>query len=568
MKKFSAAVVGFVSSIGAAGAADMPDLHAPYPPPAVPYNWTGLYFGAHVGGGLGNSSFSDPAGPGIYGGNVRTPTALAGVQLGFNWQVPNTNWVLGTEADLSAMNATGTNTCLASSGLFFSANCGVRQNALGTMTGRAGYATGPSDRTLLYARGGAAWLSEQIDVTSNGLLTPAASLDGSRWGWTVGAGVEQALAPAWTVKMEYDYANLGSVDAPTPLSIVQRTLGSPDYSVTRPGTTSASQNIQTFKVGLNLKFGQDTNARWDDLNDYHLRGSQPVDESSSIGEIEIGGRVWYSSGRFQKDLGSSADQSQSNILNSRLTYENTAASGEVFGRIDGVSNIFVKGFLGGGSILSGKLNDEDWNPFRDVLVPYSNTVSDPIKGTIGYGTGDIGYLFLRGAGFKVGGFVGYNYYSENKSAYGCTQIANQLSDCATPVPNSTLVMTENDQWNSVRVGLNGVVTLWDKVQLTGDAAWLPYVSFTGVDNHLLRNVANTISPESGRGQGVQLEAILSYSVTPALNVGAGGRYWAMWATTDPATDLFSQGCPCQTLPARTERYGGFLQASYRLDGLK
>jgi hypothetical protein len=98
---------------------------------------------------------------------------------------------------------------------------------------------------------------------------------------------------------------------------------------------------------------------------------------------------------------------------------------------------------------------------------------------------------------------------------------------------------------------------------------LPYVSFTGVDNHLLRgDVSNTISPESGRGQGVQLETILSYSVTPALNVGAGGRYWAMWATTGTSTDLFSQGCPCQTLPARTERYGGFLQASYKLDGLK
>jgi opacity protein-like surface antigen len=568
MQKMSAAVVGFILSIGTAAAADVPELRPSYPPPAALYDWTGLYFGAHVGGGFGSSSFSDPKGPGIYGGNVRTPTGLAGVQLGFNWQVPNANWVLGVDAELSAMSATGTNTCLASSGLFFSANCGVRQNALGSLTGRAGFATGPAGRTLLYAKGGAAWLSEQIDITSNDLLTPAASLDGSRWGWTAGAGVEQALAPAWTVKMEYDYANFGSVDAPTPVSIVQKALGSPNYSVTPPGTTSVTQSIHAFKVGLNMKFGQDANARWDGADDYHLRGSQPVDDGSSIGEIEIGGRVWYSSGRFQKDLGSTADQSQSNILNSRLTYESTAASGEVFGRIDGVSNIFVKGFLGGGSLLSGRLHDEDWGMF-DGLIPYSNTVSDPVKGTIGYGTGDIGYLFLRGAGFKVGGFVGYNYYSENKSAYGCTQIANQISDCVPPFPRSLLGITENDKWNSVRIGLNGVVTLWDRVQLTGDAAWLPYVSFTGVDNHLQRaDVANTISPESGKGQGVQLEAILSYSVTPALNVGAGGRYWAMWATRDATTDGFSQGCPCQTLPARTERYGGFLQASYKLDGLK
>jgi hypothetical protein len=34
------------------------------------------------------------------------------------------------------------------------------------------------------------------------------------------------------------------------------------------------------------------------------------------------------------------------------------------------------------------------------------------------------------------------------------------------------------------------------------------------------------------------------------------------------TDGFSTPCPCQTLPVKTERYGAFLQASYKLDGLK
>jgi opacity protein-like surface antigen len=562
-------------NVGAAAAADMPDLRPPSPPAAVLFNWTGLYFGAHVGGGFGSSSFSDPAGPGIYGGNVRTPTGLAGVQVGFNWQKPNTNWVLGVEADISAMNASGTNTCLASSGFFFSANCGVHQNGLGSLTGRVGYAAGPAGLTLFYAKGGAAWLSEQIDITTNipaytGLATPTASLDGSRWGWTVGAGVEQALAPAWSVKMEYDYANFGSVDAPTPASYVQRVPGAPFVFSTPPGISSTSQNIHSFKVGMNMKLGQDAYARWDGLDDYHLRGSQAVDERSSIGEVEIGSRVWYSSGRFQKDLGGSADQSQSNNLISRLTYENTAASGEIFGRIDGVSNVFLKGFVGGGTLLNGKMHDEDWSLFNGFsLVPYSNTVSNPVKGSIGYGTADVGYNFLHGPGFKVGGFVGYNYYTENKSAYGCTQIANANSDCVPALPSSVLGITENDKWNSIRIGLNGVVTLWDRVTLTGDAAYLPYVSFTGVDNHLLRtDQTSTISPESGQGQGVQLEAILAYAVTPQLNVGAGGRYWAMWATTDATTNGFSQGCPCQTLPARTERYGGFLQASYKLDGLR
>jgi outer membrane immunogenic protein len=31
-----------------------------------------------------------------------------------------------------------------------------------------------------------------------------------RWGWTIGAGVEYQLSPAWSVKAEYLYVDLGN----------------------------------------------------------------------------------------------------------------------------------------------------------------------------------------------------------------------------------------------------------------------------------------------------------------------------------------------------------------------
>src|SRR5450631_4839435 len=105
MHKFSVAVFGVLLGSGLAHAADMPDVVVA---PRVLWSWTGLYLGGHVGGGLGTSQFSDSAGPSIYGGNVRTPAALAGGQIGFNWQVPNTSFVLGVEADASALSADGT----------------------------------------------------------------------------------------------------------------------------------------------------------------------------------------------------------------------------------------------------------------------------------------------------------------------------------------------------------------------------------------------------------------------------------------------------------------------------
>jgi hypothetical protein len=219
-------------------------------------------------------------------------------------------------------------------------------------------------------------------------------------------------------------------------------------------------------------------------------------------------------------------------LISRLTYDTNAATGELFARVDSAANVFVKGFVGGGKLLSGNLHDEDWRIFGNT-VPYSNTQSN-VTGDLAYGTFDVGYSVFRGPSANVGGFVGFNYYQENKSAYGCIQIANPHSDCVPALPNSTLGITEDDKWYSLRVGLNGVVTLADRVKLTADAAYLPNVAFRGTDNHLLQPVSDTISP------------------------------WAPSAYTNG----FGTPCPCQGLPVRTERYGAFLQASYKIDGLQ
>ncbi|WP_244432052.1 omptin family outer membrane protease [Rhodopseudomonas sp. B29] len=317
-----------------------------------------------------------------------------------------------------------------------------------------------------------------------------------------------------------------------------------------------------MKVGLNMKFGGDPNARFDD---YALRGS--LREQPAIADAEIGARVWYSFGRFQKDLGAGIEQGRQNVLVSRLTYDTTAASGELFGRIDGPSDLFLKGFAGGGTLTKGKMNDEDWL-INYQTVPYSNTLSDPVKGSIAYATIDAGYDLLRGRAGRFGGFVGYNYYRDNKSAYGCVQFANPNAGCIPSFPATVLGITENDTWHSLRVGINGTLALGYGLTLTADAAYLPYVKFLGTDNHLQRtDVANTASPERGTGQGVQLETILSYQFNNAFSIGAGARYWAMWATTNAYTNAFGTPCPCQTLPSRTERYGTFLQAAYKFDSL-
>ncbi|WP_420133218.1 outer membrane beta-barrel protein [Rhodopseudomonas sp.] len=548
--------------ITAAGAAQAADLAVKAPPvPPVPWSWTGFYVGAHVGGGAGTTGFDDPFGPSIYGDNVRTPKALAGLQAGYNWQAPGSNVVLGVEADVSAIDSNGTQTCLAFSGYFLSANCRVRQDVTASLTGRLGVAVGAGGHTLLYAKGGAALLHDRKDITINPVGEPfVTSLSDTRVGWTVGAGVEHAIAPAWSVKLEYDYADFGKSTIDVPPSFFQILPPLSFYAAIPATTTRVSQDVHLFKLGLNYRVNADATARWDSAAPIRFAKAAPAAWAPGW-TFEAGGRYWYSSGRFQKDLGGTFEQSQQTTLNSRLTYDSKANSGEFFGRIDTPVKLFVKGFIGGGKLVSGgQLTDEDWFIPTGLVtsVPYSNTLSS-VSGDLTYGTIDVGYNLLSGPGYKLGGFVGYNYYRENKSAYGCIQFANPNAGCVPAVPSSVLAITEDDKWQSLRVGASAELQLGYGFKVTGDAAYLPYVSVKGFDYHVLRNLP---LPESGLGQGVQLEAILSYSVTPNFNVGVGGRYWAMWATRDAYTNFGGEPCPCQPLPMRTDRYGTFVQASY------
>jgi len=87
-----------------------------------------------------------------------------------------------------------------------------RTDFIGTIAGRVGVAW---DRTLLYAKGGGAWVHDKYwEVDSAGAFSPVgtvfAEADEVRWGWMVGAGIEHAFAPNWSAKVEYNYLDLGT----------------------------------------------------------------------------------------------------------------------------------------------------------------------------------------------------------------------------------------------------------------------------------------------------------------------------------------------------------------------
>ena len=75
----------------------------------------------------------------------------------------------------------------------------TEHNWYGTATARVGYAV---DNWLWYVKGGAAWLD--ADHTIGGV-----TFSDTQTGWTVGTGLEWALGPNWSAKLEYNYMDFG-----------------------------------------------------------------------------------------------------------------------------------------------------------------------------------------------------------------------------------------------------------------------------------------------------------------------------------------------------------------------
>lgn len=550
---------------------------------AAPFSWTGYYVGAQLGGMTALSDVTDPLGRNMYGNPIHGPGAFIGGQAGYHYQ--DGIVVYGVEAELGIPQAQGTATCSAISGSFINSTCRVGTDAFGTLAGRLGLALGSDGRTLLYGKAGAAWSVGDVAIATNDMRIGAdgnpytlRKSDVSQWGWMLGAGAEYAMQGNWTLKAEYDFAAFGDQSITLPQSAEINSAGAiTQRYAAREG--DVSQNLHMFKLGLNYRFGASAS---DDAGAGVVSLKDSPASLAAVNRFEIGGRYWYSWGRYKNDLGNNRT-SRAPALSaiSRLTYDDLEAStGEVVGRYSGPWNMFAKGFIGGGSISGGRMNDEDFNLENEdngntYAVPYTNTISPKVDGEIPwYATFDVGYDFWRTPGYRFGAYVGYNYYREKESAYGVRQTANQLgpygNQLGPPLPTSGhAIIDENAKWQSVRIGATGEFYLAPRLKLSADAAYLPYVTVNAVDHHYTPPAGGLSSndPAGGTGVGTQLEVMLSYDITQQWSVGVGGRYWAMWTDDGWSKRVFPANATTvpQYQKLETERAGVLGQVNYKFD---
>jgi outer membrane protease len=292
---------------------------------------------------------------------------------------------------------------------------------------------------------------------------------------------------------------------------------------------------------------------------------RPVAQESPTYTADFGLRFWYGRASTAKNL----YDSTGSVLVSRLTYGDLSIfAAEAYLRFDMDRGWFVKGYVGGGSFRKGSLKDEDFPPAID---PYSATLSVQENGSPIYGSVDVGFTVLRGGDFRVGVFGGFHYLNESVTAYGCTQISFNPSICgAFPLPNQVKVISQDNNWYSLRVGLDASVEI-GRFKLSADAAFVPYVWLYGADTHWLRigNQPGDFSgpiAEDGKGWGYQLDAFVSYRVTEALSLGVGGRYWYMQTRgfTHFEDRVIGFNAGPQVVEWKTQSFGVFAQASLKL----
>jgi outer membrane immunogenic protein len=243
MKKCALALLVGSALTSSAYAADLAPAAAPIVKapalmsPAPVANWTGFYIGGNVGGSWGHISQSNSSVttdgslttgvPGFNAGTFPGPdrsydldaSFAGGFQVGYNYEFEN-HVVLGVEGDFSWTGNKGDDSFNASAqGPTYSTS--VKADWFATLRGRLGYSFG---QFLPFVTGGVAWAHTSSTVTDEPWTalggagpSPAdphfsASSSSIATGYAIGAGLEYALTPHWSIRGEYmhlGFANKG-----------------------------------------------------------------------------------------------------------------------------------------------------------------------------------------------------------------------------------------------------------------------------------------------------------------------------------------------------------------------
>jgi outer membrane immunogenic protein len=230
--------------------------------PLMAVEWTGIYFGVNAGYGWAQGSSNTVFGGGLTGGTTtllglgatelggRTLVksgslrgAIAGGQMGFNWQTGMV--VFGAELDAQWSGQQNTASVICNGTPACTASETVKIRSLTTGRARIGLAF---DWLMPYVTAGGALVNARDDltVTVGGMTASFPPLSGTTLGWTAGAGVDVALSSNWSARLEY--LHIRANDVTSSVSI-------PGFLGVGTAGETAAYRDNIVRVGLNYRIG-------------------------------------------------------------------------------------------------------------------------------------------------------------------------------------------------------------------------------------------------------------------------------------------------------------------------
>ena len=235
--------------------------------PEERHDWTGLYVGGFVGGAAGTRvNTSQPiddngnAWKGTNGSDSYNTKAavMGGGTVGYNWQLGESPYVVGIEAELGYMGMKGSSADPLSKWVDSPANSHKTKigGTYGLIGGRIGYAY---KRSLFYVKSGAVFVNTKsgyiddcntVPACGGGLLRTSGNK--TSVGYGIGGGIEQALPSEWfeqakniSIKVEYLYLGVERS---------QNTSGINVGGIAPLTTSDRIKGIHTAKIGINYHF--------------------------------------------------------------------------------------------------------------------------------------------------------------------------------------------------------------------------------------------------------------------------------------------------------------------------
>ena len=247
MKRFLLGTVALIAFAAPAAAADLAARPYTKAPPLIAaiYDWSGFYIGANGGWGSSRKCWDSVTArrrihrsPKVA---MTRPAALPVVRSVIAGSPP---------PGCSALKrrATGPTSAATTSSAPGAFRNHTKVDAFGLFTGQVGYA---ANNVLLYVKGGAAVTGDQLPRHWRAVsrLEVANSGDDTRWGGTVGAGLEYGFAPNWSAGVEYDHMFMQA--RPTPCSTTASPVSPAPCSI----STRIRQDVDLVTVRVNYRWG-------------------------------------------------------------------------------------------------------------------------------------------------------------------------------------------------------------------------------------------------------------------------------------------------------------------------